>query len=142
VLASTCRDVISLWARWSGGRYRYRIVDEYGSSLQLCRKTSKRTLTLGQIIDMLDTVDGGDDLHTCGQGIVECWWYQEWECGMPVEACTDFAWVESEIYPELAAYYLERAAEWRRDREAERAAEDAAQQASETSAQDPNPETP
>ncbi|MHB1191933.1 MAG: hypothetical protein ACYC6F_02715 [Longimicrobiales bacterium] len=145
VLASTCMDVISLRARWSGGRYRYRLVDEYGSRRQLCRKTSKRTLTLGQVIDMLDTVDGGGDLHTCGQGIVECWWYQQWECGDGPEACTDFAWVESEIYPGLADWYRERAVEWRREREAERAAKDAEEAPAaeeEEGALQPAPDTP
>lgn len=110
VLNSTTMDVFSLRARWSGGRYHYRLVDEYQSTYVLCRKTSRRTLTLGQVIEILETVSGG--IETDGAGLVACWWDQQWEYHDDPGACTAFAWVESDLYPELADWYQAQAREW------------------------------
>lgn len=112
VLQSTTMDVFSLRARWSGGRYHYRLVDEYRSTFLLCRKTSRRTLTLRQLIDMLETADS-DDLELHGRGVVRSWWDQQREHGYAPEECTDFATVESELYPGLAGWYAGRAEAWR-----------------------------
>ncbi|NJD19752.1 MAG: hypothetical protein FIA95_10790 [Gemmatimonadetes bacterium] len=123
VLQSTTMDVFSLRARWSGGRYHYRLVDEYQNTYRLCRKTSRRTLTLGQLIELLETADS-DDLELRGRGIVLPWWDQQCECGYDPNACTDFATVESELYPALADWYAEHAEGWREERRAERNAEE------------------
>ena len=119
VLNSVLMDVFSLRARWSGGRYHYRLVDEYDSNITICRKTSRRTLTLRQVIEVLDSAAG--DLSTEGAGIPEAFWDQQWEYGDRPEACTAFAWVESEVYPELPDWYDQRAEAWRAEREAETA---------------------
>jgi len=115
VLRSTLMDIFSLRARWSAGRYHYRMVDEYSSDFILCRKTSRRTLTLRQVIEILQTADG--TVETDGVGMVECWWEQQAECWEDLDACTDFASVESEIYPELATWYEQRAEAWRTARQ-------------------------
>ena len=117
VLASVLSDVISLRARWSGGRYHYRMVDEYGSDLVLCRKTSVRPLTMAQVIEVLETVEG--DIETNGQGIVVCWWEQQREYGDRLEDCTAFAWVESELYPDLEGWYEAHGRAWREASERE-----------------------
>lgn len=122
VLQSATMDVYSLRARWRSGRYHYRLVDEYGGTYRLCRKTSRRTLSLRQVVEILETVWG--DIETGGAGLVACWWDQQWEYGDEPKACTDFAWVESEIYPELAAWYEAHAEAWREERWAERVAEE------------------
>lgn len=115
VLQSVTMDVFSLRARWGGGRYHYRIVDEYDSTFLLCRKTSRRTLTLAQVIEILDTVDS-PEMELWGRGIVARFWDREWEYEGDVERSTDFATVKSEMYPEIAAWYEQRAREWRAER--------------------------
>jgi len=115
ILRSTTMDVFSLRARWSGGRYHYRVVDEYESRITICRKTSRRPLTLGEVIEALDSAGG--DINTEGAGLVAVWWNQQREHDCGLQECTDFAWVESEIYPGLAAWYEERARLWREERE-------------------------
>jgi hypothetical protein len=86
-------------------------VDEYQSDITICRKTSRRTLMLREVIEVLDSAGG--DLDTQGAGIVVAWWNQQWEYGDHPQACTDFASVESEIYAELPAWYDQQAAQWR-----------------------------
>lgn len=110
VLASVLSDVIVLRARWSGGRYHYRMVDEYEASFELCRKTSRRPLTLGQVIEILETVEG--EVNTEERGIVACWWEQQLQAQHDPADCTAFAWVESELYPDLPAWYAHHAAAW------------------------------
>lgn len=117
VLASTTMDVLSVRARWSGGRYRYRVVDEYASEITIDRRTSRRPLTLRQVIALLESAGG--DLETRGAGLVACWWNQQWEYYDDPEACVAFAWVESEIYPQLPAWYAAQAEEWCEERREE-----------------------
>jgi hypothetical protein len=45
-LTSTTSDVISLRARPSGPRIKYRVVDEYQTEFQLPQETSRRPLSL------------------------------------------------------------------------------------------------
>ena len=121
VLASTTMDVFSVRARLLKGGYTYRIVDEYETDFSVARPTSKRPLTIQELVGLLDTADGLN-LEDRGQGLVEMWWWQQWEYGdYSPEECTAFAWVESEQYPQLAAYYEERARQWRIERARERA---------------------
>ncbi|TVP50432.1 MAG: hypothetical protein EA350_00605 [Gemmatimonadales bacterium] len=119
VLASATMDVISLRARPAGKRYHYRVVDEYGTHFALCRKTSTRPLTLGQVVEVLETAVHDPDADPTPGGIVTIWWDQQWEHGYGPGDCTDFAWVESELYPGLAPWYAARAAAWRTLREVE-----------------------
>ena len=55
---------------------------------------------------------------------MEPWWDQQLEVGDDPEECIAFAWVESDLYPELVDWYEERAEAWREAREAERAERD------------------
>jgi hypothetical protein len=112
-LASVTGDVLALRGRWSGGRYHYRIVDEYDAHFTLCRKSSRHPLTLGQVVEILETADG--DVDTGGRGLVRCWWDQQRNSGYEAEECTDFAWVESDLYPDLGPWYAAYAEAWRRE---------------------------
>ncbi len=112
-LASATGDVLALRARWSGGRYRYRIVDEYEGYFRLSRGSSLHPLTLGQVVEILETVEG--DVETGGRGLVRCWWDQQFDSGYDPAECTGFAWVESDLYPELGAWYGAYAEAWRRE---------------------------
>ena len=114
ILRSVTMDVFSLRARWSGGRYHYRVVDEYGSTFTLCRKTSRRPLTLAQVIEVLQTASVAE-WTTDAPGVVEPWWDQQARHQWDAEDCTDFAWVESDLYPDLETWYEERAEEWRQE---------------------------
>ena len=113
VLASTTMDVFSVRARRIEGGYRYSMADEYGTSFQVTPEASEETLTLGELVHLIDTVES--EIETNGS-FVEAWWWQQREYGDDLEDCTAFAWVESEQYPRLAAYYQERARQWRADR--------------------------
>ena len=112
VLQSVTMDVFSIRARWSGGRYRYRIVDEYEGVYTLTPMSSARTLTLGRVIRLIETVKTSEDSFGTEGGLVECWWNQQREHGDDPEGCVAFAWVESELYPDLARWYEQRAREW------------------------------
>ena len=86
-------------------------VDKYGSALVLSRKTSVRPLTMAQVIEVLETVQG--DIETDRQGIGVCWWEQQRSYGDRLEDCTGFGWVESDLYPELEAWYEAHGRSWR-----------------------------
>jgi hypothetical protein len=118
VLASVLMDVFSVRARLVDGAYHYSMVDEYSTEFFLTQGASEQPLTLAELVGLLDTAVG-QDLQEGGHRFVEGWWWQQWEYGYPPEECTAFAWVESEQYPELGAYYQERARQWRIERERE-----------------------
>ena len=87
-------------------------MDEYGTEFVVRPQTSRAPLTLGGLVNLIDTADG-HGLESDGRSLGDVWWWQQWEHGYTPEECTAFAWVESEQYPELAAYYKERARQWR-----------------------------
>lgn len=118
VLQSTTMDVFSLRARPSGGRYGYRMVDEYDTTFRLCRGTSVKPLALRQVIELLETAEG-EGLELGAAGLVRGWWNTQRGGGACPEDCTAFAWVESEVYPGLAAWYEEEARVWRERHRAE-----------------------
>jgi hypothetical protein len=105
VLQSTTMDVAAVRARREEGRYHYRMVDEYDTDFEVSPEVSAEPLTLGELIDLLEGADA-----------VIPWWEQQFGFGDPPEACTDFATVESDLYPGLAIWYEARAAEWRKGR--------------------------
>ncbi|MDA0313276.1 MAG: hypothetical protein O2992_14320 [Gemmatimonadetes bacterium] len=110
VLASVTMDVFSVRARLVKGTYHYALVDEYETDFSVHPEKSIQPLTLEQLARLIDSVDS--EIEAKGP-FVESWWWQQWEYSNSPEECTDFAWVESEQYPELAAYYQERARQWR-----------------------------
>jgi hypothetical protein len=109
-LDSTTRDVYSVRARRREGRIRYRIVDEYETRWDCSRESSARPLTLGELVTLIDTAtfqgyNGGDLTDALRDG-----------CGGLPEEDADFVTVTSEFYPDLEAYYREKAAAWLADR--------------------------
>ena len=112
---STLGDVISVRARFRSGRYRYWVVDEYESEFDIRRKSSIRPLTLGQLIDLIQTGSQPDYIYN-GNGLIEGYWNGELQDGAgpgALEECVRFAHVESDHYPELATWYEERGRQWR-----------------------------
>ena len=112
VLASVTMDVFSIRAKVSGSEYHYSIQDEYETVFRVEPETSRVPLTMGELIGLIDSAEG-HDFDPDGVSLVDRWWWQQWEyADDPPQKCTDFAWVESEQYPQLGAYYRERARQW------------------------------
>lgn len=80
-------------------------MDEYESTFQPTPATSVTTLTLLELVRLIDGVKS-PTLDLDGWPFVEAWWWRQRGCSYyTLEDCTDFAWVESEQYPQLGAYY-------------------------------------
>ena len=114
VLKSVTMDVYSLRVRKQKHRYVYRIVDEYSSDPYiLCRKTSAHPLTMGQIIEILDTcrcINNEDEV-----GIVRChieYLLHNDDDDMEKEEILGFVTVESSFYPKLEEYYEDKKGMW------------------------------
>jgi hypothetical protein len=125
-LESTTNDVISLRARSSGSRIKYRLVDEYSSEFRLSQQTSSRPFSLGEVIRFLDSVERVDNFvePSWGQfGFVLSWNQCNLECGSELDALRDFTRVSSDYYPDLASHYELAIAEWYEARLAEVSAE-------------------
>jgi len=117
MIESILEDIISIRARWRSGRYRYRVVDEHGVWVELCRKSSMKPLTLGQLIDLIQGSNQVGDPYA-GNGLLEGLWNCSWSEGgsSELEDAVNFAHVKSDYYSELSAWYQERGRQWRIER--------------------------
>ena len=124
-LESTTSDVISLRARPSGSRIRYRLVDEYQTEFRLPQQTSRRPFSLGELVQFLDSVEPADvgELSWAQFGFVLSYSQCNLECGADLETLRDFVRVESDYYPDLAAHYSQAIEDWYQARLEERPAE-------------------
>ena len=113
VLQSATSDVYSLRARTGarGTRIRYRFVDEYESTFFLTPATSRRPLTMSQLIALIDTAES-ESVETLGHPFVESMAYWQFEGGASVQDALDFVSVESSVYPQLGDYYTRRLDAW------------------------------
>lgn len=111
-LESTLADIISIRARRRTQRIKYRVVDEYESHFTYSHRTSRRPLTLGQVVALVDSIhDGsgsgvGDYITALREGVL---------CGATAEdyeKAEDFVSVDSIFYPHLERVYRERARQW------------------------------
>jgi hypothetical protein len=119
-LASTTADVIQVRARHADGTIAYRIVDEYydeGSRYDVAPASCAQPLTLGELIDVIDTarrVDEGwrfgDDRYDIG--LVDSAREFIYEGPGDAEGLRDFVRVSSPFYPELEPYFQLRAEAW------------------------------
>ena len=114
-LQSTTADVTSVRARLVGrktARIEYRVVDEYQSEFVFKPHSSTRSLTLGQLIDSLDSLEqSGGELDIDAVWLRHGWVLVANETN---RACSDtgdsvpyrnFTTVSSEFYPDLARHY-------------------------------------
>lgn len=99
-LMSTLSDVISVRARRDGGVIRYRVVDEYEGDFFLPEGSSTEPLSQGQVILMLDGVNGGADGGLV-LGLVKTCLYP----GCDPDALRNFVEVRSDFYPTLGSHY-------------------------------------
>ena len=108
VLKSTTMDVTSFRVRKQKHRFAYRVVDEYSNKFVLKQKTSTRPLSMGEVIQVLDTCqlifyDTGDEGEDIGLVKPQIEYMKEY--GYDKEESVDFVTVESTFYPELENYY-------------------------------------
>ena len=121
-LASTTSDVISLRARPSGSRIKYRVVDEYATEFLLPQQTSRRPFSLRELIRFVDSVKQEDADPSWNRfGFVLSSNQCNLECGTDLESLRDFTSVSSDFYPGLASHYREAMEEWYFGREREQA---------------------
>jgi hypothetical protein len=109
-LESTTGDVISVSARPDKGRIRLRIVDEYGTRFRIKDPLRDQPLTLGELVEVMDTVRHGGMV-----GLVEAYLdfnYEGLEGQIDPRSLLDFVKVRSEFYPDLEKLYAERAMAW------------------------------
>lgn len=117
---TTC-DVISVRAREVTGGYRYAVVDEYQSRYRCSPGRSRRPLTLGQLIHLIDTAyqdDEGTEEQWAGVFGARDWHLDE---GDEPADLRHFYRVTSPFYPDLGRWYDEVAAEWVVEAERDRA---------------------
>jgi hypothetical protein len=123
-LRSTFGDFMSVRARLVGHkrpRIEYSVVDEYRSKFVFKPHSSTRPLTLGQLIESLDSVEdlGGGELDVPDRAWLQHGWVLCWnEMG---RACSDsgdpvpyrnFTNISSAFYPDLASHYQRLIARW------------------------------
>lgn len=102
VLASVTGDVISIRARRNGDGISYLVVDEYETEYQLTRDHSDRPLTLGELIDLINTAVRDEDEITGGLAVSHVVWHCENGMGDDMRG---FVRVESAFYPELNRFF-------------------------------------
>jgi hypothetical protein len=121
-LESTTADVTSVRARLVGRkrpRIEYRVSDEYASEFVFKPHSSTKPLTLGQLIDSLDSLEqSGGDLDTDAVWLRHGWVL----CSNEANRATsdtgdsiphrDFTRISSEFYPDLARHYRRLIDRW------------------------------
>jgi hypothetical protein len=114
-LKSTTYDVISVRARRTPKRIAYRVVDEYGAEFLWRPTHSRRPLSLGEMIRLIDGiryVDSDAHWYTHGfmsalRGEVPDVIENDW-----IEIMADFVTVQSDCYPSLHGWYWDEATDW------------------------------
>lgn len=116
-LDSCTADAISLRARPGSDRIRYRIVDEYMEDCEyrLSQKSSRKPLTLKQVIRLLDesqyylrgALQPGGIVNESKERILNC------DSSLSsLESIRHFTRVTSDFYPELDSWYQQAAEDW------------------------------
>src|SRR2546426_3695031 len=107
-LESVTGDMIAITAQRRGARIVYRIVDEYGTRFHFKPRTSTRTLSMAELVGLIDGatghLDGAKGLTSAFRNYNAAW--------SNPEKLVDFVIVTSVFYPELQAYYAEEARRW------------------------------
>jgi hypothetical protein len=108
-IASTTGDVTSVRARKDGNLIRLQIVDEYETEYSFEPTTSDRPLSLGELIDLIDSATHEDAVST---GLVKDI-AMLWLNGVVDNAdIRDGIKMTSAFYPQLQAYYERRLDSW------------------------------
>jgi hypothetical protein len=111
-VASATDDQISVRAQRKKGKIRFRVVDEHETNYTLAREESEQPLTLGELIEMIDSCSDDGPY----EGLITGLWEANAEYDSPQDA-VDGVSIESAYYPQLAAYYAAEARRWIKERE-------------------------
>jgi hypothetical protein len=104
---TTLADVISLRVRFKKDRFYYRCIDEYwdqGFSYNTYPKTTKHPLTLAGLINMILSIECGEDLRE-GDDLVYSL-YEQWYVEYYEEKYHPPLRITSEFYPGLGDYFI------------------------------------
>jgi hypothetical protein len=108
-LRSITADVISIRARRAGGRIVYSIVDEYATEFEQQRQSSRKPLTLAELVRFID----GSCHPDLSEGLALGYNSMNADGGVTGrEELQDFTTVCSEIYPQLQEHYNHVFEEW------------------------------
>ncbi len=114
---SATMDVVSFRARRvANGRIHYRAVDEYESDLAVSPTSSRRPLSLAELIGLIDslTIDGCShpDQDFCTWALDARIAAAKWQTRKQFEECALFYRLESPFYPALELCYATRFEQW------------------------------
>ena len=122
-LQSVMADVISIRATPEKDGIRYSIVDEYDNVIKFTPENSKAPLTLGELINLIDSAEFENSGFSNGLTGVFRDSQLDGYSGQPhEEVCqqarelVDFVTVTSIFYPALNRWYREEAQEWLQER--------------------------
>ena len=96
-------EVTSIRARRSGGQIRYRAVDEYEGEYSVQLQKSSLPLTMAELISLIDSADDG----CTSNGLIIGFGERQIEYEFNEEDLRASVVVESDYYPQLAAWYEE-----------------------------------
>ena len=105
VCASVMQDVTSVRARRSGKRITYRVMDEHDGKFTVDRSWSRRPLTLGELVRLINCSNQEGDTMATGLVFSILDWNID-ATGEP-EEMRGFITVSSVFYPDLGRYYDE-----------------------------------
>lgn len=105
VLASVTGDVISIRARRGGNRIRLSIVDEHESKYLLKPRSSAHPLSMGELVDLINTSAREEDAFSNGLAIGHVVWHIEGALVDDPDQMRSFVTVESAFYPCLKQFY-------------------------------------
>jgi len=113
-LQSVTWDVISIRARQDEGWIRYRVVDEYDTTFRCARMKLKTPLSMGELVNLIDSVERHDD-DGFGCGLTDYYRDYNYQCDESLQhlnVLVHFVRVSSMYYPELEHWYDQEAQEW------------------------------
>lgn len=120
-LASTLGDVISVRARRDNKGIHYRVMDEYENPIkvQARLRRSGKPLTMGQLVELIDTMRHPD----CGSNLLTGILDSNLD-GQDPEELRRFVTVTSSYDPQIEAYYRDVVDDWILARRADQAMDD------------------
>lgn len=110
-LESTTWDVKSIRARPTTRGIAYRVVDEYNSKCSFRPKSSRRPLSMGQLVELIEglNVDGASSSPAALRA------YQGATDAAAIRELGTFVTVNSDFYPSLESWYCYEAERWVKD---------------------------
>jgi hypothetical protein len=110
-LESTTWDVISIRARPSSRGIVYRAVDEYGTDYHIRPRSSRKPLTLGKLIQLIESMTGWEDDRSMSPSALRD---SQGFCNDEgrISELRSFVTVSSEFYPDLEPWYERDADRW------------------------------